>query len=563
MYCRPDSDLHLQVNFIQMGGGRLEIGGVLGVETAECLDAAFAAVRMSCSVDGRVDVRPLEGECDVHEHVSGGAKDARIAARRFRCSIPLVGRRMEVAWKSSDANFPFTWKTVPHGWFSPLSLRLPSGYYCAGGYLARCRDEMLVVERYSWWRHCAAEMRVWWGLMSAMRPAACKALMFRWLCLLLRPFSRRLWLFTDRESAADDNARALFEHVCSRSCAERIPSCVFAVAGGSGTFGAVPPRGRVDDIRSLRYKLHFLLADFVISSHRQRIQRMPFTAGFVDYAKDLVNRPRFVYLRHGVSQNDLADDLGRPQINPRVLVSSAVREYESILAGRYGYTTREVKLCGLPRFDRLYDARAKCVTLMPSWRGYLARRIDSSRFELLPGFDESVYCRTLGEICSNERLADACARCGYTLQLAMHPNFVFALDRFRLGPHVRIVPLGTRYRDVFAASDLILTDYSSVAFDFAYLKKPVIYFQPDYDEFYGRQYVPGYFDYGRDGFGEVETDVSAAIDRLVEYIERGCAMKPEYARRVDSFFGFNDKDSCRRVYEAVLQAEREDREASR
>lgn len=559
MYCQPKSEIHLQVNFIRMDEGRIEFGGVLGVNRQELLDWAFSAVKLVSVSGGDAEEHALEAEFDVHEHVSGGAKDARIPARRFRCSIPIRGRRMEVSWRSSLADFSASWKTVPHGWFSPFSLRFPSGYYCAGGHLARCRGEVLCVERDSRGRHLLSELRVWWGLLLTFRPAAWKALMFRWSCLLLRPFHRRLWLFADREAAADDNARALFEYVCSLPPAEKPPKCVFAVAGGAGRFGEVPPQGRIDDIRGLRYKLHFLLADYVISSHRQRIQRMPFSAGFVDYAKDLVNRPEFVYLRHGVSQNDLADDLGRPQINPRILVSSAVREYDSILGGRYGYTTREVKLCGLPRFDRLYDARTKSVTLMPSWRGYLVKRIDSSRFELLPGFDESVYCRTLGELCSDERLAAACARKGYALQLVMHPNFAFALDHFKLGAHVRIVPAGTRYRDIFAQSDLVLTDYSSVAFDFAYLKKPVVYFQPDFDEFYGRQYVPGYFDYRRDGFGEVETETSRAIDRLVEYIEADCVMKPEYAERVDAFFGFSDRNSCRRVYEAVLAAEREDR----
>ena len=98
---------------------------------------------------------------------------------------------------------------------------------------------------------------------------------------MLRPFHRRLWLFADRESAADDNARALFEYVCSLPSAENPPACVFAVAGGAKKFGEVPPRGRIDDIRGLRYKLHFLLADFVVSSHRQRIQRMPFSASLL------------------------------------------------------------------------------------------------------------------------------------------------------------------------------------------------------------------------------------------------------------------------------------------
>jgi CDP-glycerol glycerophosphotransferase (TagB/SpsB family) len=100
--------------------------------------------------------------------------------------------------------------------------------------------------------------------------------------------------------------------------------------------------------------------------------------------------------------------------------------------------------------------------------------------------------------------------------------------------------------------------YSSVAFDFAYLKKPVLYFQFDHDEFFSEHCDKGYFDYDVDAFGEVETDVKALVARLREYIESGCQMKPKYVERVEKFFAFTDKNNCKRVYEAILEAARED-----
>ena len=35
-------------------------------------------------------------------------------------------------------------------------------------------------------------------------------------------------------------------------------------------------------------------------------------------------------------------------------------------------------------------------------------------------------------------------------------------------------------------------------------------------------------------------------------------MKPEYVKRVDDFFAFTDKNNCKRIYEAILEAARED-----
>ena len=40
------------------------------------------------------------------------------------------------------------------------------------------------------------------------------------------------------------------------------------------------------------------------------------------------------------------------------------------------------------------------------------------------------------------------------------------------------------YKDIFAQTDLMITDYSSVAFDFAYLRKPIVYSQFDRDSFF-------------------------------------------------------------------------------
>ena len=82
----------------------------------------------------------------------------------------------------------------------------------------------------------------------------------------------------------------------------------------------------------------------------------------------------------------------------------------------------------------------------------------------------------------------------------------------------------TVYRKIFAETDLMVTDYSSVAFDFAYLKKPVLYFQFDQADFFGGQYGHGYYDYAKDGFGEVETELDAMAGRIAEYIDGGCRM---------------------------------------
>ena len=86
-----------------------------------------------------------------------------------------------------------------------------------------------------------------------------------------------------------------------------------------------------------------------------------------------------------------------------------------------------------------------------------------------------------------------------------------------------------------------------------YLKKPIIYAQFDASTFFNGEHVyqKGYFDYEKDGFGEVEYTLQDTIDRIIEYIDNGCVMKEQYKKRVEGFFAHHDKDNCKRVYEKI------------
>ena len=98
-----------------------------------------------------------------------------------------------------------------------------------------------------------------------------------------------------------------------------------------------------------------------------------------------------------------------------------------------------------------------------------------------------------------------------------------------------------------------------MGFDFAYLRKPAIYYQSDNEEFFSGNHTAqkGYFDYEKNGFGEVEYSLEKLVDRIVEYLENGCKLKQKYRDRIDSFFAFNDKNNCQRVYERIIQMEGE------
>jgi CDP-glycerol glycerophosphotransferase (TagB/SpsB family) len=108
-------------------------------------------------------------------------------------------------------------------------------------------------------------------------------------------------------------------------------------------------------------------------------------------------------------------------------------------------------------------------------------------------------------------------------------------------------------QELLKESAILITDYSSVAMDFAYMKKPLIYYQFDKETFVNEQYGSGYFSYERDGFGPVEYEIGGLKQALRNYIENGFNMEEKYRGRRDDFFELNDCNNCERNYQAVLK----------
>ena len=118
-----------------------------------------------------------------------------------------------------------------------------------------------------------------------------------------------------------------------------------------------------------------------------------------------------------------------------------------------------------------------------------------------------------------------------------------------------VLPLDTSYREVYAKSNLVLTDYSSAVFDFAYLRKPVVYCQFDHELFFGGVHTltQGYFDCKMNGFGEVVYNLDDTINLIIDYVKNDCKMKDKYRERADQFFAFNDKENCQRVTYKIIE----------
>ena len=364
-----------------------------------------------------------------------------------------------------------------------------------------------------------------------------------------------VWVISDRFIAAGDNGEALFDYIYQES--PRDISIFFAIDKSSPDYSRLKGiYGKsVVDSSGLKYRFLFLLSSKVISSHADDLVINPF-GGDADFYYDLFKFD-YVFLQHGVIRNDMSSWLNRFNKNIKLFVVSAQQEYDSLLQCNYYYTKDKIILSGLPRYDLLESRPKSKLVIAPTWRHGLATDPDpvTGKRPYSDSFKESEYFNFFNSLMNDSRLLRALESTGMIGELYLHPAFESQVADFTLSSAFSVKDFPYDYRTAFKEGSIMVTDYSSVLFDFAYLKKPVVYAQFDADDFYASQsiYTKGYMDDARDGFGPVTGDIDSTVESIIRYIDSKCSMEDKYAKRVDRFFKWHDKGSRARIYRAIRE----------
>jgi len=240
-----------------------------------------------------------------------------------------------------------------------------------------------------------------------------------------------------------------------------------------------------------------------------------------------------------------------------MFVTSTEKEREEILTSKYMYNEEDVVLTGLPRFDKLQDKREKLIVISPTWRTFLSGPINNEGFhDPIEGFESSEYFEKWSKVLENNEVLDKCKEEGYKILFVLHPgfrNYYRFFDKF----NNNIVEVkhseDVVYSELFSKLSLLVTDYSSILFDVAYLKKAAIFYQFDKDIYFAKHYKPGYFSYEKDGFGEVITDDKEVINKILYYFNNEFKLEDKYINNIENTFKYIDKNNCKRVYDNIIK----------
>lgn len=426
-------------------------------------------------------------------------------------------------------------------------------------------NEILIVEKHVLFA-LKLEIRTIIAMLKSRSQGWVTGVFLRILYLLLYPIyrKRRIWLFMDLPNAAGDNALELFRYVNSID-ADALTYFVldkahqdeydYLTASGWQKFkrisGFVKPSKQFEDVkkigkviscRSIRHRIYVLYSEFIITSHPDNTLIYPFWGNYAYLAG--LSRSKTVFLQHGVTKDNVAEWLNEFDKPLAMLSCVSDRERESFESPDYGYSMDIIRTLGFPRFDRLEDDSEKRIVIMPSWR----RQLD----QLSPSdFVRTNFYRVFNDLITDDELMDFARENGYTVIFKPHRNLHKFIDAFTRHPDVKFDLDLENYTETFNNASLIVTDYSSIAFDFAYMKKPLIYYQ--FDNNYHFNVDEAYFQYEEDGFGPVARTHDDLKREIFRIIENGCVMDDVYQKRVDIFFKHIDRNNSKRVYEEICR----------
>lgn len=214
----------------------------------------------------------------------------------------------------------------------------------------------------------------------------------------------------------------------------------------------------------------------------------------------------YVFLQHGVMYMVSLDSESRKMFSRkkldgkyRVVVSSVAEKEHFTTLGRH--LEEDIYVSGLPKFDRnVLEETADKIVIMPTWRPW---EINIARSD----FSETPYFKMLMKLYNN--VPDKLKK-----QVVILPHPLIVNELSKASPEVtdKIV-LDARYDDVLRTARLLITDYSSIAFDAFYRGTRVIFYWEEKDycmEQYGpstklmlnEENVYGDFFYNEEGLTE-------------------------------------------------------------
>ncbi|MBQ8750114.1 MAG: CDP-glycerol glycerophosphotransferase family protein [Alphaproteobacteria bacterium] len=254
------------------------------------------------------------------------------------------------------------------------------------------------------------------------------------------------------------------------------------------------------------------------------------TESVVDYHLNSINDLEYIFIQHGqIFLKESVFDSG--YINPnkfdKILTSS---DFEVDLLKKHGWKDEQLLKFGLPRWDLLDNTQnEKSIFIMFTWR------------QISPSiFAKSLYFKRLSSLLNNKELHSFTEKNNVKIYFAPHhamktnSNINLAIKH----PNIKMVETHEISKYI-KKSSILLTDLSSVAFDFMFQNKPVILYGLDKGDIWlnkAQHRDLELLNIKKDVFPNIFFNEQEVIEKLKYYINNNFKIEPQLITMYDKFF---------------------------
>ncbi|MDF9556867.1 bifunctional glycosyltransferase/CDP-glycerol:glycerophosphate glycerophosphotransferase [Bacillus tropicus] len=276
--------------------------------------------------------------------------------------------------------------------------------------------------------------------------------------------NREIWLVGEKTGeTCNDNGYAFFKY-----CREKHPNkkVYYVIKKEAQDYDKVKSLGNVIHFYSLKHLYYSMNAKYIISTDNVNIM-LPSNIRPLRKAKR-------IFIQHGVitfkkvegvyhNKNDIAD---------KFLVASNIEK--EVISNHYGFHPKDIISTGLLRTQYLKNnVEEHNILLSFTWRTHIKSE---------EHFLQSNYYKRISSLINNEKLNQVLKDNGVKLNILLHPRMIEYVDLLSVdNSNIHFMKFNeVDVKNLIESSSMIVTDYSSILFDFIYLQKPVVMYGFDY-----------------------------------------------------------------------------------
>lgn len=358
-----------------------------------------------------------------------------------------------------------------------------------------------------------------------------------------------IWLICERGDEARDNGYHLYKYI-----KENQPeiNSYYVITKDSPDYNKVSQYGEIIEYNSFKHFVYFILSNKLISTHIYGAMPYGKAGKFFLWA---IPKKSHIFLQHGVIKDKLKID---DDLNDIIICSSEIEK--ELLSANSLKVINSIKVVGLCRYDNLIDESndldEKVILIMPTFRVWLE---DTSRIKFYESFVKNdPYYVNWNKLLSDSELINYIEQ--NNIKVIFYPHYRSQKFLHLFEKHSKNIILASNkdydIQDLLKKSKVLITDFSSVFFDFVYMHKPVIYFQFDTQKYRELQYKEGTFSYMDDGFGPVFSDIKNVVNYLISSDMNAYQLEQIYKDRIVKFFKYSDSQNTLRNFETINAVKR-------